>query len=119
MPQKSAATANICLNESDHMWRLSLFITVPLVDDQGESRGTMTRMDSSKPKNLPRIGERMYLLPDLSPRVADIQYSGNNLWLTTIILEPISVTYQEKLESIPKRRGTSGWSKSYGYDLES
>jgi len=118
-PQKSAAIANICLNESDHMWRISLFVKVPLVDDQGESRGTMTRMNSSKPKNLPRIGERMYLLPDLSPRVADIQYSGINLWLTTIILEPISVAYQEKLENIPKRRGTSGWSKSYSYDLES
>jgi hypothetical protein len=51
--------------------------------------------------------------------VADIHYSGINLWLTTIILEPISATYQVELENIPKRRGTSGWSKSYGYDLES
>jgi hypothetical protein len=101
------------------MWRIRLFVTVPLIGEQGEPKGMMTRMDSSKPRNLPRIGERMYLLPDLSPKVADIHYSGINLWLTTIILEPISVTYQGELENIPKRRGTAGWSKSYGYDLES
>jgi hypothetical protein len=101
------------------MWRVRLFVKVPLVGEQGEPKGTMTRMDSSKPKNMPRIGERMYLLPDLSPKVADIHYSGINLWLTTIILEPIAATYQVQLESIPKRRGTSGWSKYYGYDHES
>ena len=101
------------------MWRVRLFVKVPLVGEQGESKGTMTRMDSSKPKNLPRIGERMYLLPDLSPKVADIHYSGINLWLTTIILEPISSTYQAELEKIPKKRGTSGWSKSFSHNLES
>jgi hypothetical protein len=96
------------------MWRIRLFVKVPLVDELGDLKLTMIRMDSSKPRNLPRIGERMYLLPELSPKVADIQYSGINLWLTTIILEPISASYEKDLEKIPKRRGTSGWSKSSG-----
>ena len=97
------------------MWRIRCAVKVPLIDNQGQIKGTMIRLDTSKPRNLPRIDERMYLLPDLSPKVADIQYSGINLWLTTIVLEPISDSYQSDLESIPKRRGTSGWSKSYGY----
>lgn len=101
------------------MWRVSLFIKVPLVDQYGEPKGTMTRMDSSIPKYLPRIGERIYLLQELSPKVVDIYYSGINFYLITIFLEPILVTYQEDLESLPKRRGTSGWLKSHGYKLES
>jgi len=94
--------------------RLAFRVRVPLIDQLNRSTGIMTRYFSSRPKVLPRIGERMYLLPSLSPKVEDISHSGLRLWFTSITLEPVSESYRLELEAIHKTRGATNWEWSNG-----
>ena len=84
-------------------------MTVPLVDELNQPKGVMSRYFSARPKILPRIGERLYLLSNLSPKVEDVTHSGVRLYFTTITLEPVSESYRVELESKANVRGATRW----------
>ncbi len=79
--------------------RLTFCIQVPLEDEKHEYKGTMTMFQSKRPKVLPRIGERIYVLAGITPRVVDIVHMGENQYFSRIILEPLSVDLRKELEA--------------------
>lgn len=86
-----------------------IFIYLPLIDDQGNDKGQLVRLRKRKPKNLPRIGETVYVLPKISLKVQDVNYSGLNWQYIAITLEPISVKYRAELERAPYLKGSDPW----------
>ena len=64
---------------------------------------------SKRPKVLPRIGERLYVLPDLSPLVMEIIHSGENQYFSTLILEPVSDEFRSELETKPPLGKSTPW----------
>lgn len=77
----------------------TFLIEIPLVDETGASRGSMWKSPRRKPKYFPRVGERLYVLPEISLRVDEINYSGFHYNWITIRLESISNGYRTALES--------------------
>lgn len=78
--------------------RLLIGISLPLVDEENNPKGVMTRWLNKYPKYLPRIGESIYVYPGLSPKVLEVRYSGHRLYLIQLRLEPVSSIYRGELE---------------------
>lgn len=89
--------------------RLTFCIQLPLEDEKHEYKGTMTMYQSKRPKVLPRIGERIYLLPELSPMVADIIHMGENQYFIKVILEPASEVFRNQLEAKSPLSKSTRW----------
>ena len=88
-----------------------LFIKLPLVDEGQKPVGYLSTIYERDPKNIPRIGERIYLARDLSPKVVDISYSGPTFTWVTITLEPVPYSYRAFFEVKGKKpKHNSGWS---------
>lgn len=90
--------------------RFPIFIVeVQFIDENSQLVNRLTRSLSQKPKYLPRIGERIFLLPDVFPKIQDIRYSGINYQLVHIILEPIPASYFEVLLNSPGLKKDDKW----------
>jgi hypothetical protein len=91
--------------------RLLILISLPLVDEENNSKGVMTRWLNKYPKYLPRIGESIHVHPGLSPKVLEVKYSGHGLYLIQLRLEPVSSIYRGELEKSGslKRRWMWKW----------
>ena len=96
--------------------RLTFSIQVPLENEKHEYKGTMTMLQSKRPKVLPRIGERIYVLPGLTPRVVDIIHMGENQYFTKIVLEPVSAELRKQLETKPPLGKSTPWKWSDNRD---
>ena len=94
--------------------RLTFCIQIPLENEKQEYKGTMSMYQSKRPKVLPRIGERIYLLPELSPVVVDIIHMGENQYFSKVILEPVSEVFRKQLETKPPLGKSTRWEWSNG-----
>ena len=102
------------------MSRPLLFLELPFVDSEGEIIHGLHRLLPSNLKHLPRIGESVYVLAGVYPKIESIQYSGHNFHFIKLILEPILVHYKDQLEKASDLKGKPLWSRSYErYDLVS
>ena len=72
---------------------------MPLEDEAKKYKGTMTMFHSKRPKVFPRIGERIYVLAGVTPRIVDIVHMGENQYFSKIICEPLSVDLRKELEA--------------------
>lgn len=90
-----------------------VLVDLPLIQENGEIDGSVSRFLSRTPKHLPRIGESVYLLPGVTAKIHDIKYSGSNFSLVHIILEPISVFHQANLLALSHLKGKDKWRISY------
>ena len=101
------------------MSRRLLYLQLPFVDSKGEIIHGLNRLLPSNLKHLPRIGESVYVLAGVYPKIESIQYSGHNLHYVKIILEPIPVAYRTELEKNKDLKGKSLWQTSYsGYPVD-
>ena len=79
-----------------------LFIKLPLIDD----KGYLSRLTKNRPPFLPRVGESLYLLPNLSSKVVSVNYSGWHYQVITLTLEPISSSHIKELTERKKNKWT-------------
>lgn len=78
-------------------------------NDNGEVSGSLIRTLSRRPKFIPRIGESVYVLPGVSPKVQDINYSGSNFSVVHLTLEPIPSSRRKEVENAPSLKGKDKW----------
>jgi hypothetical protein len=91
------------------MNRPLLFLELPFKDGNGKTVRGVSRPLPSNLKHLPRIGESIYVLPDVYLKIESIKYSGHNLQYITFVLEPISVSYQTEIEAEKDLKGKTFW----------
>jgi hypothetical protein len=87
---------------------LKVFLKIPFVDENDNSCGGMFRIVKN-PVHLPRVGESIYVLPDIYLKVTDVRYSAPGLNLISITLEPLLKKYQKDLEKTPSLKGAHSW----------
>jgi hypothetical protein len=91
-----------------------IFILIPLTDNKRKTKSQMFRVLDRKPKYLPRIGEQIFIQPNLNLKVVKIIYSGLFLRLIRIELEPVPSKYKETL--LAHRQGRKDdWQFDGGY----
>jgi hypothetical protein len=79
--------------------RLTFCIQVPLEDEAKKYKGTMTMFHSKRPKVFPRIGERVYILPGITPKIVEIIHMGEDQYFSRIVLEPVPGELRKELEA--------------------
>ena len=77
-----------------------IFIVVPLMDGQKKTKAQMYKVISRRPKFLPRIGEEVYVLPNVYLKVTQVTYQGNSMSIIRVQLEGLSKEYKTKFEAI-------------------
>lgn len=80
-------------------------------------KGHIYKIYKRTPKHLPRIGESIYILPNLYLKVEDVSYSGHAINVISIQLEPIPARYVEELVKDRSKlalKAHSGWNYSEG-----
>lgn len=101
---------------------MQLELEIPLVSENNAPKGYMYVFLKKKPDFLPRLGESILVLPDTYLKVMDIRYSGENLWLIRIILEPASYESRKYFEEFPISNKSKKWQymdgKGYSHFLE-
>lgn len=70
-----------------------LFITLPLIGD----KGYLSRILRNRVPFIPRVGESLYIAPELDSKVASVNYSGINYNWIRITLEPIPLSFKDEL----------------------
>lgn len=88
---------------------LDFLIELPLIDEDGQDRGHLSRFIARKPKYLPRVGDCIFILPEISPRVKEVKFSGLSYSFIHLILEPIPVSYRHELENDRFKKGKYKW----------
>lgn len=81
-----------------------LFIKLPPIDEAKKSVGYLSTIYERSPKNIPRIGEEIWITPALSPKVVKINYSGPKFKVISLTLEPVQYSYRAFLESWSKKQ---------------
>lgn len=87
----------------------TFLIELPLVDENGLSKGSMWRTPRHMPKHLPRVGESLYVLPEIALKVQEIKYSGFHYNWVNLRLEPIEASYRNSLETQPSGKRDERW----------
>ena len=83
-----------------------LHMSIPLIDDNGDLSGSMYKF-IRMPRHIPRIGERIYLLPMKSVEVTDVSYDGPGIRSVSLTLEPLQQVFQRDLEAHSWKKSTS------------
>ena len=88
-----------------------MLITVPLIDEDGNPRGYMSKsIKYSKWLLIPRIGESVWIGPEMSPKVVNVSYDGPNYQAVHIYLEPIPEPWKRYLQAFPlNKKGPRDW----------
>jgi hypothetical protein len=86
-----------------------LQLEIPLVDEENRPKGAMYRNFRKTPKNLPRLGERIYVMWEFTLEVKEISYSGPNLSWVHLVLEALPESYRETLEGTPTLGNEEKW----------
>lgn len=89
---------------------LKVFLYIPLVDENGNSCGGMSRIIRN-PTHLPRVGENVYVLPDIYLKVTDVHYSAPNLNLIRLTLEPLLKKHKTDLMNAPLTKRANFWTE--------
>ncbi len=89
--------------------RYDFMLTIPLVDEQGEPVGRMSKFIQRRPKYIPRIGEQVYVLPEMALEVEKVIYDGLSLHMVHIYFKPISSEFRRALETSPSNRKNANW----------
>jgi hypothetical protein len=96
-----------------------IIIKLPLINELGQDKGSLVRSLKRRPKYLPRIGETIYLLPKVSPKVEKVNYSGLFWQHITITLEPVSTSLKSEIEGLAYAKGHDRWEVSLSrFDYE-
>lgn len=85
-----------------------MYMKLPII---GES-GYLYKIYKRNPDSIPRIGESIYLLPNLYSKIEKVSYGGHDLNAVNIYLEPISATYIKELTEEPSKlalKSHGGW----------
>ena len=85
-----------------------MYMRLPLIGE----KGYLYKLYKKTPTHIPRIGETIYLLPELYGKVVEIKYAGHDLNSITVHLEPISASYVKELTETPSKlasKSHSGW----------
>ena len=80
-------------------------------------KGYLYKIYKRTPKHIPRVGELIYILPNLDLKVEGVTYSGHALNVISIQLEPIPARYVEVLVKERSKlalKAHSGWNYSEG-----
>jgi hypothetical protein len=88
-----------------------LCITIPLKEDNGNLSGNMFRF-VREPRHIPRIGERISVLPGKSLEVTDVIYDGPGIRSIHLYLEPLQQEFQKDLENTLSLQGKHSWRKA-------
>ena len=85
-----------------------MYMRLPLIGE----KGYLYKLYKKTPTHIPRIGETIYLLPELYGKVVEISYGGHGLNSINVYLEPISASYVKELTETPSKlasKSHSGW----------
>ena len=85
-------------------------VEIPLIDSEKKPCGKMVQFNKKTPDPLPRVGEYIFVLLDISLKVEKITYMGHYLQWISFELEPLSAEYRSALEKQPKKKMYGGWS---------
>ena len=101
----------MCLKKREYYLRVryNFMVSIPLINEQGEPDGHMYKFLSRQPKYLPRIGEQVYVLPELYLKVEQVFYSGLSLYAVRLELSPLSSEHRVELETSLGNRKNSSW----------
>jgi hypothetical protein len=88
-----------------------MLITIPLIDEDGNPRGYLSKsIKYSKWQFIPRIGESVFIGPEMSPKVVNVFYDGPTYQSIHIELEPIAESLKKYLIQLPlNKRGPRDW----------
>lgn len=77
--------------------KLGFSVSIPVVNVKGEQEGSLFKFLPKRPEIVPRIGETVWVAPELALKVEDVTYDGPNLFHVSITLEPVSTQYVNEL----------------------
>jgi hypothetical protein len=80
-------------------------------------KGYLYKIYKRTPKHIPRIGELIYIMPNLELKVESVTYAGHFLNDINIQLESIPASYVEMLIKKPSKlalKAHNGWQYSEG-----
>lgn len=83
----------------------NLTMKVPLIDESGKSRGYLYLAWQKRPRDLPRVGEKVVLVGGsngLEGVVAEVVHS-NFFNIAGLRFEPVSYSWKKELESSDKK----------------
>lgn len=80
-----------------------------MISEDGQIKGSFHRFLRRKPKYLPRVGDRVYVLAGISPKVQEVKFSGLNYYHVQLILEPIPISYKTVLENDRFKKSLEKW----------
>ena len=86
-----------------------IMVELPLIGEDGQIKGSFHRFLKRRPKYLPRVGDCVYVLGGVSPKVQEVKFSGLSYFHVHLILEPISLSYKTVLESDRFKKGLEKW----------
>ena len=66
---------------------------LPLIED----KGYLSKLLRNKMPNIPRVGESLYIAPELSAKVVSVEYMAIDYSLIVIRLEPIPFSFVYQL----------------------
>jgi hypothetical protein len=86
-----------------------LSIDIPLVDSNNKPQGKLVQFKKRTPKHIPRIGESIFVGLGRELKVVEVSYTGGDLHLISLTLEPMSSTLRDYLLQQPKSKYYDGW----------
>lgn len=89
--------------------RYDLLLEIPLVNAEGNPVGRMLKSLPRKPKYLPRVGEKVYVLPSKFLEVKEVIYQGLSLYMVHLVLESLDEKFRRELETLPSNSKDSYW----------
>ena len=87
---------------------INVIVKLPLIGDEGH----LSRTWSNRIPVIPRVGETLFILEDLRPKVVSVEYMGNNYNIIVIKLEPISSSF---LYELTDKRRSMKWKNAWTY----
>jgi hypothetical protein len=89
-------------------------IDIPLVDSKNNPQGKLVQFKKRTPTHIPRIGESVFVGLGRQLKVVEVSYTGKDLHLISLTLEPMSSTLREHFTNQPKSKYYDGWTWSDG-----
>jgi len=84
-------------------------VELPIVGEDGQVKGSFHRFLNRKPKYLPRVGDSVYVLGGVAPKVQEVRFSGPSYFNVHLVLEPLPISYRSVLESDLYKKGPDKW----------
>ena len=86
------------------------YLQIPLLDLNGKPQGRLARLvDGGKDSKVPRIGEMLFIAPEMGVKVTSVTYDGLNLQSIHVISEPISSEHKNYFLQINNSQKKNLW----------